>query len=304
MMVEKTNDGNQDKGVSGQIPPPPRLAQLQAAFGESIRVPFSFSTGRFQCQKDAFAELAADAILSRGSLSGRDRLAIYNEQYWYRLLTVLQEDFPLLARTLGLWTFNQLASDFLESRPSRSPYLQNLADGFLDFMRGRYLHDNLRLVQIAELEIAFLQAFHAPSGMPLIPGNLSETAQEALGDSPLAFQAWFFLCEEDWNLMETRAGMVADETAKPVFSEQKGYWMVYRNFLRDEAVEWRAVNPLAFRLLKRIQAGKPLGEACEIIASELTAEESGLLLEGLPLWFSEWTRMGFFLDPSQALKNG
>src|SRR5690606_30990815 len=104
---------------SGKRNPPRSLALMQGQFGKSIRTPFSFSTGRFECRKDAYPDWADEAIRARKTLTGRDRLSVYNEQYWYRLLTVLQQDYPLLSVTMGLWEFNQLATSYLDQKPSR-----------------------------------------------------------------------------------------------------------------------------------------------------------------------------------------
>ncbi|MEO6096953.1 MAG: DNA-binding domain-containing protein [Fibrobacteria bacterium] len=274
--------------------PPPGLAMMQEQFGKSIRTPFSFSTGRFQCKKHAYSDWAAESINPREAQTGRDRLAVYNEQYWYRLLTVLQNDFPLLAGTMGLWEFNQLATAFLDQQPSRSPYLQNLPNGFVEFLSASPNFNIPRLVQIATLETAFHNAFHAPTAPPLDPAKLSARQLEMLAGAPLVFQPWLSLLEEEWNLMECRTGLVEKGIETPIFIARKGFWAIFRS---GNEVEWKELDPLQFNLLNRLRSGQPLGSACEAMAENLDTQEVASLMAQMPSWFETWTRLKWFQQP-------
>lgn len=275
--------------------PPVGLLLMQAEFGKSIRTPFSFSSGRFQCRKEAYSERVTESITIRGAREGRDRLAVYNEQYWYRLLTVLQQDFPLLAESMGLWTFNQLATAFLDRHPSRSPYLQDLPTGFVDFLRASPVYDIPRLVQIAGLEMAMLKAFHAPTAPPLDPTRLTSGEFELLPQAVLVFQPWFSLVEEDWNLMECRAVLVESRNDVPLFLDRKGYWAVFRN---GHTVEWQELDRLQFELLTRLRARQPLGAACDAMADILDPSDGEILSARMSSWFEAWTRLKWFGQPS------
>lgn len=274
--------------------PPPGLALMQEQFGKSIRTPFSFATGRFQCRKEAYSDWASESITPREAQTGRDRLAVYNEQYWYRLLTVLQQDFLLLAGTMGLWEFNQLATAFLDKHPSRSPFLQNLPNGFVEFLEVNPIFNIPRLVQIAALEMAFLKAFQAPSAPPLDPAKLSSRELEMLDGACLVFQPWFSLLKEDWNLLECRADLLEKRIATPVFLDRKGYWAVFRN---GHDVESKQLDPLQFNLLNRLGSGQPLGSACEAMAENLDSAEGESLMAAIPSWFETWTRLKWFQQP-------
>lgn len=262
--------------------PPLELVLIQEQFGKLIRTPFSFSTGRFQ--------------------SRIDRLVVYNEQYWYRLMTVLQQDFPLLAGTMGLWKFNQLATAFLDQHPSRSPYLQNLPNGFVEFLKTSVIYNTPQLIQIAALEIAMLNAFHAPVVFPLDPSKLSPRELEILADTSLVFQPCFSLLEEDWNLMECRTALEEKKNEVPIVLDRKGYWAVFRN---GNDVEWKELDPIPFHLLNRLRAGQPLGLACEAVAENLDSPEVNSLMSKIPSWFETWTRLKWFEQPSfESLING
>jgi hypothetical protein len=281
---------------------PRELAALQEAFGRSIREPFSFGTGRFQCRKEAYDAGAAGSIAPRGDSDGRDRLAVYNEQYWYRLLTVLQEDFPLLSSAMGYWHFNRLASAYLHRHPSRSPYLTGLPMAFEGFIRaeaGAFAAGNSgeaeRLVQMAALDMAFHRAFHAPSLPALDPSRLTPEAMAALGERPLPLQPWLTVIREDWNLMESRHALAEGRREKPDFREAVSYWAIHRN---GDTVEWLALDPERHAVLSGLAAGLTLGDACMRAIQEAGEGNAEVIVAGLPGWFEAWTRQGWFGDPS------
>lgn len=274
---------------------PPGLIRMQAEFGSAIRTPFSFTTGRFQCRKEAYPKGIAESITPQTTRDGRARLAVYNEQYWYRLLTVLQKDFPLLSATLGLWNFNQLATAYLDRHPSHSPFLHDLPKRFADFLETHPLGAEPRHRQIAGLEAAILNAFHAPSIPSLDPGALSPRELEILPHVPLAFQPWLSLVEEDGNLMENHLALKEDPDQVPVLREGKGRWAIYRT---GSGVEWEAMDALPFELLNRLRRGQPLAAACEAMDAGLEPSEREDFANGLSSWFERWGHLTWFGRPS------
>ncbi|MEO7423721.1 MAG: DNA-binding domain-containing protein [Fibrobacteria bacterium] len=289
--------------IQAQIQAPEGLRALQSEFGRSIREPFSFATGRFACRTRKYSAFAAEAILTRGTQGSRERLAVYNEQYWYRLLTAMQEHFPLLGAGMGLWRFNRLATAFMVRYPSRHPFLERLATGFPAFLREDRPRD-IRSIQSADLDFAFIQAFHAPGLPSLDPARLTRSESESLEDAPLRLQPWLSLCKEDWNLMECRTRLMEGFPEKPAFRAQKNHWAIIR---KDARVDRVRLTSDQFRLLKELADGCPLGEAClRTCASSAQAgkggEDSGggSLAGSLSGWFSQWTAWGWFVHPAGA----
>lgn len=288
---------NPDGKEERQINPPGGLRELQEGFGQAIRTPFSFATGKFAFQKERYPEAMASAIRPRPPQSGLDRLSVYNEQYWFRLLTILQTDFPLLAAALGLWEFNQLATDYLGQYPSRRPFLDYVPDPMPAYMLAHPKYGGLQWQQITAIDMAFLKAFSEPSLPALSPGALSAEEMGALENRSLKFQPFVTLIEEDWDLMAKRASL--DEDANEslpsiTFEETKGYWVIYR---QNDVVEWQSIHPLHFRLLKNLQAGFPLGEACERTATDLSEADQAVLASGIGEWFSFWSQRQCFQKP-------
>jgi hypothetical protein len=267
---------------------PARLRALQEAFGSAVRAPYDFEGERFDGGGDALAPGLEADLLPRGPLRGRDRLVVYNRQYWYRLFTILQEEFPLLAHALTYPVFNRLASAYLTRHPSRAPYLDALGDRLPDFVRADTRWNDPRTAQIARLDQAFNRAFHAPAAPPPRTETLA-----AAGGPRLRLQPHVTVLEEDWNLM-TRRGLCldAEEDFVPRFVKRKGYWVVYRNV--EGGVAPQRLDRVRFRLLGALSEGEALEAACARAAEGLAPPALDRLAKQLPRWFAEWTTLGWF----------
>src|SRR5262249_13076605 len=113
---------------AGMREAPHWLADLQARFGSVLRTPLDRSTGRLRASEESYPGAAvADVVDGRG-------LAVYNRQYWFRLLNALSTAYPITAALLGHWKFNDYAARFLSEHPPRSWDLDRAADGFHEWM--------------------------------------------------------------------------------------------------------------------------------------------------------------------------
>ncbi len=74
----------------------------------------------------ATSEVAAQFIKPNDRLDSFDRLQIYNQQYWWRLLGNFAEDFRGLRAVLGEREFDKLAVAYLDHCGSQSWTLRDL----------------------------------------------------------------------------------------------------------------------------------------------------------------------------------
>jgi hypothetical protein len=153
--------------------PPGWLAAFQARFGQVIRTPLDRSTGTLTPQTSAYDARAVEEALDGPSATGAARLAVYNRQYWARLLDVMQSAFPLTARLLGHWTFNEHAARFLLARPPTGWDLDRVPDGFDRFLASALEPldgDEARAwIEAARIDAACRDAFAAPSAPAFRP---------------------------------------------------------------------------------------------------------------------------------------
>jgi uncharacterized protein (UPF0276 family) len=114
-----------------------------------------------------------DTCLDHGGLGPIERLDIYANAYFYRLLGALREVYPRLAEHLGQARFHNLVTGYLLAHPSTSPDLTDLAlrlPGFL--LEHPAEHESGALRDLAELELALAQALFAPDAVPLTRAEL------------------------------------------------------------------------------------------------------------------------------------
>jgi len=138
------------------------LRELQARFLRSIATTPERSDGH------GFDPALLELVEGRGRLGSTDRLGVYTEMYWARLLDVLRDDFPRVAAVLGGDRFTALAGAYLERHPSTDPSVRWVGAYFAAFLaeRGR-VDEQPFLTDLARLEWTRLAVFDAADAVPL-----------------------------------------------------------------------------------------------------------------------------------------
>ncbi len=291
-------DNIDSKKTKSKVPEAPEsLRRLQLAFGHSIATPFLFGElDGVECQVDKYDRLAVSQMVARGPLSGVERLAVYNQQYWFRLLTVMQEEYPLMERILGVREFNKLVTAYLNVYPSSAPSLRHLSDRFVDFLTSDAAgaHGTAITIQTARLEYLYIQAFDAEELPPLTFATMEEA--EAAMSKPLRFQPHVGFSKTDWALVESRRAIRKDPDIQTINPEEKAeYWAVFRG---KNGVSSHQLDRLQWPLIQALFAGQPFAEACESVASTMQDCDLEAFSEGIQGWFATWAGLGWFAAPS------
>ena len=261
----------------------------------------------------------ADAgyIKPNDRLTSRERLEIYNRQYWFRILDSLYEDFPGLCSILGQRAFDRLAKAYLTERPSESFTLRDLGSRMEEWLRAnpQYAGKKLTLaLDMVRLEWADIEAFDLKAEKALGPEDLLE-----LGASlRLGLQPYIRLLDLHYPVDDVRISVNAASEEQGVASNAvvKHKTRVVRQvsrltpeeiFLAVHRVEftvyYRRLTREEFQLLRALRDGKPIGEAIEagVEESSIPLEE---LRENLQTWFATWAALGWFCRPAAAKKKG
>jgi len=182
-------------------PPRPPLDVVQQWFQAVVTHPAGVAAGAASPAAQRLVRLDRGALeqLVRRSrrLTAEQRLEIYANAYYARLLECLRDTFPVLAQVLGAEVFDSFAFDYLQRYPSRSYTLYRLAESFPRFLdetrpdrpptageagvAGAAWPDFL--IDLATLELAIAEVFDGPGaeGEPLLaPADL--LARQAGGD--------------------------------------------------------------------------------------------------------------------------
>jgi hypothetical protein len=278
---------------------------------QAIMRPLTPSEGMQRAWTDGTpaAAMAERIVKPNERLASFDRLQIYNQQYWWRLLGSFGEDFRGLRAVLGERKFDRLAVAYLESRGSTSWNLRNVGQHLLEYLQGHpemtapYTDLALDMVRV---EWARVEAFDGPALPPIDPQKMGNRGPDRLR---FKLQPYLTLLELrypiDRLLRRLRQANIETSSASNAASGQPRSRRKLRLSARaseapihlavhrhDYSVFYKRLDREAFRLLAALQGGATLDVACgEAFAGarELPAQSA----EKIRRWFAQWTQLGW-----------
>ncbi|HEV2272821.1 MAG TPA: DNA-binding domain-containing protein [Acidobacteriaceae bacterium] len=254
------------------------------------------------------AEEAAGFIKPNARLSSFDRLEIYNRQYWFRVLSILAEDFPALEAALGKKRFEKLSRAYLEQNPSRSFTLRNLGSKLESWLRAnpQWAGEQYDVaIEVVQLEWAYVEAFDNGEEPAL---TLADLAGLDAG-SRLSLQPHVRLLDLNFAIddfiIEVHRRQATAGVSSNAMSEMGGGKRQRRMDGVDRSktklavhrfehcVYYKRLAPEAYHLLASLQSGLPLGDALEraFESSEISPEAQAALIQE---WFLNWAELGWF----------
>src|SRR6516225_8095360 len=114
----------------------PDLQELQKRMATAVMQPLTRNeTMQRRTPTGTSMAKEADAFIKPNDrLTSFERLEIYNRQYWFRLFSSFEEDFPGLKSIVGARRFERLMHAYLEAHPSRSFTLRNLGSSLVTWL--------------------------------------------------------------------------------------------------------------------------------------------------------------------------
>ena len=283
--------------------PRAKLAVIQRAITDALLHPLTRDDG----MGPESAEIAAEFIKPNDRLSAFERLQIYNQQYWWRLLGALQEDFRGVRAVLGAWRFDKLAEAYLASCPSRSWTLRDLGQRFPAYIEN---HPHLTLRQtrlatdVARVEWARVVAFDGEEKPVISPARIAKIPTDRL---QLGLQPYLSLLELAHPVDELlrrvkHKSIIALSNAVAPASTSRGARISVRRSATPVhlavhrvaySVYYKRLEPEAFHLLCALRDGATLDAACALAfaqSKELPEQSAAKLQE----WFARWMEFGWF----------
>lgn len=296
------------------------LEQLQREMFEVIRQPLAADdrTPELTLDGKSTREIAERIIKPNDRMTSVERLQIYNQVYWYRILSSLAEDYPGLRAIIGQESFDRVLIAYLTERPSQSFTLRNLGSRLEQWLSehpefaGRNQRIALDMVRLEWADIDVFDSEERPA--------ISEKDLAALGEDPVFhLQPYLRLLElsypVDELLLKIRHEEKTDENESDVASNvvmmesthqketkrrslpraKKVYLAVHR---QDNDMYFKRLQPEAFALLRALQQGKTLSEA---IAESVnwTRRKVEFITVRVHDWFANWSSLGWFCRPPE-----
>lgn len=228
-------------------------------------------------------------VLPSKNLTAVERLSIYADMYYWRLIDVLAEEFPTVRHVLGPEQFTVVVKDYLERHPSTTYTLNHLGSRFAGYIEeeARELPHREFIAAVARVERAMEDVFDESYAEPITIDDLSSLSMEGLGDVHLQIIPALRLLELDYPVNDYITA-VREERHMDIPLLANTCIAVYRSNYKP----WRVdLEPQRYALLSYLQQGKSLGEALE---SCMSAFDSDGLASSLENWFKDWAADGLF----------
>ena len=288
--------------------PDPGLESTESLFWALITAPEGVRPGLDDLvRRGAASPGDLDAMIDAGEkMTPADRLDVYANMYFFRLLDCLKEDFPKLLEALGPGRFHNLVTDYLLAFPSEHPSLRYVGARLPDFLARHALGRECPiLADLARLEWARADLFDAADAVPLTRERLATLPQDEAGDVHLKLVPACTLLSLDhdaprlWHAMNdrSRARAAAGDEAKaagggpaclheggdeaPALPESSPRRTRVRVWRQGFAVFHRPIGDDEAASLEAIRAGDPLGRIAQRLSAGRTERQATDLVGGL-----------------------
>jgi hypothetical protein len=270
---------------------PLELRRMQEWFASIITRPIDPDNNMMPISPSgrAMSEEAKEFIVPSPTLAPDQRIEIYNQQYWWRLLTIMQENFPLVTRLFGYYEFNQtIAFPYLTKYPPSTWSLNVLGNTLSNWIEEEYNEKDKKLIKEAALiDYAYLSSFFAEKKQPI---SFETANMEELSIKNLTLQPHVHLFQLDSDLFDFRANLYKEtadywiENDFPELKKGQFYFILYRshhNFVLSDTL-----SPIAYQMLNRFKSGASIDSICEWLETqdEQTFEEAA---SNMQEWFRD-----------------
>jgi hypothetical protein len=223
-----------------------------------------------------------EVFVSDARLSARDRLAIYNRGYYYRLLDALSSVFQQTQRTLGNARFERLALAYLTRHPSQHPAVERVGRLFPEYLRSVGTMPS-SVSDLAALEWARLSALVAPNPHALVSAGSIDPAP--FPSSRLRLVPALHWLELDAQALAAFASGELDPTPREAPTERCGV-AVWRP---QHAVVHERLQDLELEALKLAAEGASIARICACFDSGSVADDTERAFQMLSGWLSrQW----------------
>lgn len=228
-------------------------------------------------------------------LIGPARFAVYRNNRMSALIETLIDGYPAVARLVGEPFFRAMAGEYARRALPTSPILLRYGDGFPDFIDGfAPVGDLPYLGDVARLERAWREAYHAAEALPLDPALLATV-------DPADHPSLCFALHPSVRLVRAKlpivalwhANLAADGPIAPVtLADEREDILILRP---QEEVEVRRLPPGGAAFIEALGEGADLATAAGAAEAEAPAFDLTDVLTGL---LTAEALTGFWIVPA------
>lgn len=242
---------------------PNTLLEIQTWFAKIITSPLKESD---QANLPIYQSHLIDEICRRiapsPQLKSEERLGIYHQQYWWRLITIMQELYPSLVSLFGYEEFNRLiAEPYLHDYPPEDWFLSRIGSNLPEWLKKNYLGKNSSMVLgLACIDLAYEQIIFTEIMPKIEPNELHKCESETL-----YLQPFVMLFEIDCDFFAFRTQLLEQPPGHwqthnlPQIKKKrkKGFFVLFR---KNEKDFYEQISQARFELLRCFQKGAKLND--------------------------------------------
>jgi hypothetical protein len=223
-------------------------------------------------------------VLGDQRLSAEERVDIYANMYFYRLLDVLKEDFPATLQVLGGDNFHNLVTGYLLEYPPTEPSVYFCGRKLSDYLRDHPTTANAPFAaDLAMLERAMVEVFHAADSVALDAEAMRMIAPNEWPALQLQMPPASRILALDWKVAELLAGFEAKRKWEhPEHAAAKV--LVWRG---SAHVFYRELEAIEVRALAAASRGATFAEICDLVAADCPINTVAELNRLLARWLQD-----------------
>ena len=208
------------------------------------------------------APVPAGVVDPQGRIAPK-RFAVYRNNVTVSLIEALRATFPAVVALVGEAFFDDMARRFVRRTPPNSPLLFTYGRDFPDHVASYEPAASLPfLADVARLDRAWLDAYHAADATPFVPEALGGCDEPALMTARFAALPATRLIASDFPVVTI--WQAAREGRRPQFAERPlPEWVLVTR--PDISVSVAALTPAEGQLFAALIAGRSLGDAAEAV---------------------------------------
>lgn len=265
-----------------------RLKQLQTLIYERITTPEGGARARRQ------QSLAECAIRGDAGLTAAQRLQIYVDAYFLRLLGCLKEDFPATSAVVGRTRFETLARSYLTKHRPTEPSIDHAGRRFPEFLRDHSILSRFPfLAELAQLEQAIADVFVALDCPALGADEMRSLAPQDWPTFMLQAHPASQLLEFKWKVIDVRRS-VENVTPWGTPTPEPNLVLVWR---QQAQVYFRELEPAEHEAFRVTTKGANFSTICETLARNLDNRDPAQAINQL---LARWLADGVLVGSTPA----
>jgi len=281
---------------------PEELKCVQTWFGKIIARPLKngHDIDPVAPSGQSVEEESKQFIVPSLTLKPMERIQIYNQQYWWRLLKVLQESFPVFVYLLGHDAFNEtIGVPYLLKYPPDHWSLALTGSRLPKWIEEEYhCRDKELMIESARIDYGFSFASVVKGQKPLSselssnPEKCEEILSQKLYVQP--YVQLFAMGGDFFKFRETLHRHSYDHWMTHPFPEvirdKEHYFVLYPDEMH--LICWKEVSAGEYHLLRLFQSGITIDAASEWMETKGEQFFDGDFSQ-LQGWFQQWTANGW-----------